>query len=709
MDIKQSKSILAKLLATENISVQHKAIPTAYFDVKNRVLALPIWKDMSLDLYDLLTGHEVGHALFTPAQGWHDAVTGDTDSDIDPRTFKGFLNVIEDARIEKLIKRRYPGLAKNMYAGYRDLLERDFFEVTDDEIPDLLFIDRINLHFKLGAFQAVPFTDAEHSIVAEIEHIETWDQVVEMATRLYGLAKEELADKQMKYELTWEYGQGAEEDDSGIGMPLDLTEREADDLREKVMGMTQPESLTDRAFRDKEKELVDEKSQPYEYFSLGAMDSRKFIWDYKKMLNLLQFKDNQEVHRLNLHLEFRNRNIKMINYLVKEFELHRNAAQQARARVSKSGEIDLKKVFGYKYNEDLFLKVTTMPKGKNHGLVMFYDMSGSMSSYFAPTIEQMLVLVEFCRKVNIPFEVYGFTNDLNDTWERGYESRRPVVAENGLSLGDASFRLQQYFTDAMTTNEYKYMLTNMLMVKRCWEQRNMNYNDPKFIREYSYTPPDCEHLHSTPLNQTIVLSRDIFKRFKERTGADVVNMAFLTDGEADGSMQVYKPNNGTGYFNSDYEGLPSTIYTNVFIKDTVTNYEVQVPRKEHRCGYTPAFLELVRHATGANIVGFYLTANVKSVVDTHLHGSKWDHGNRTKDDIAAAERIMTAYRKDRVAVLTQSGFSEYYVVHHASMAIDDDAEIEGENIRDIGKNFRKMHKGRLVNRVLLNRFIRMIA
>ena len=41
---KESKGYLAKLLATENISIQHKKVRTASFDVKNRTLTLPIWK-----------------------------------------------------------------------------------------------------------------------------------------------------------------------------------------------------------------------------------------------------------------------------------------------------------------------------------------------------------------------------------------------------------------------------------------------------------------------------------------------------------------------------------------------------------------------------------------------------------------------------------------------------------------------------------------
>jgi hypothetical protein len=74
MDIKD-KSLLAKLLATEDVSIEHKNVETAYFDLKTRKIVLPNWKDMPEFLYDLFIGHEVGHALETPAEGWHNAVT----------------------------------------------------------------------------------------------------------------------------------------------------------------------------------------------------------------------------------------------------------------------------------------------------------------------------------------------------------------------------------------------------------------------------------------------------------------------------------------------------------------------------------------------------------------------------------------------------------------------------------------------------------
>ena len=136
------KGILAKLLATENLTVEHRQVQTASFDVNSRVLTLPIWKDASGTIYDLLVGHEVGHALYTPNE------TFDAPKD--------FVNVIEDARIERMMKKTYPGLRKSFYDGYSELWDRDFFGVRGEDLSLIPFIDRINLYYKVGAAAMIP-------------------------------------------------------------------------------------------------------------------------------------------------------------------------------------------------------------------------------------------------------------------------------------------------------------------------------------------------------------------------------------------------------------------------------------------------------------------------------------------------------------------------------------------------------------------------
>ena len=123
-----SKTILAKLLATENILIEHRKVSTAYFDPKNRIMVLPIWKEMTSELYDLLLGHEVGHALFTPADGWHNHVT-----DKQKKGFKTYLNVVEDIRIEKHIQNKFPGIKTSFRKGYNTLFEHDFFGIEKND------------------------------------------------------------------------------------------------------------------------------------------------------------------------------------------------------------------------------------------------------------------------------------------------------------------------------------------------------------------------------------------------------------------------------------------------------------------------------------------------------------------------------------------------------------------------------------------------
>ena len=129
--LKTQKDNLARLLATEDLTIVHRKVPTAYFDLKNRLLCCPILKDdISPELYDLFMGHEVSHALNTPYEGVHSAVTKN-------KTLKGYLNVVEDVRIERMIKNTYPGLRKSFFKAYNELMDMDFFGIKKRNLQEL--------------------------------------------------------------------------------------------------------------------------------------------------------------------------------------------------------------------------------------------------------------------------------------------------------------------------------------------------------------------------------------------------------------------------------------------------------------------------------------------------------------------------------------------------------------------------------------------
>ena len=176
------KGQLAKLLATEDLIIENRKVSTASFDVGRRVLTLPMWEKASGTVYDLLVGHEVGHALYTPADNWMVEY---------PDVPTSFVNVLEDVRIEKLMKQKYAGLSKTFYNGYSQLAEQDFFELEQHDIEDMGLADRINIHYKIGNFTKVSFTSEEQWFVDQAFKTNTFKDVLELSQKLYEFVKEQ--------------------------------------------------------------------------------------------------------------------------------------------------------------------------------------------------------------------------------------------------------------------------------------------------------------------------------------------------------------------------------------------------------------------------------------------------------------------------------------------------------------------------------------
>ena len=286
---------------------------------------------------------------------------------------------------------------------YNELYQKNFFGIDNESVEDLTIIDRLNLHFKIGALHNIPFSEEEMVYVKRMESLKTWDDVYQLASDLYEYQKEESRKQYDDYRFT----------SKGISLNDDADIDEYDDEEQNDMNSEsisngsagsedEPRSTTDQCFREKELTLLDDKIKPYFYLNIPKADLSKIIISHNNLYSNTDFSkldnynhyvqeliDKGNIHetynteidvfnRGKLLQEYRNRNLKFIGYLVKEFELKRNAAQFARASISKSSEIDMKKLWGHKLKDDLFLRVTKIPNGKNHGMLMFIDWSGSM-------------------------------------------------------------------------------------------------------------------------------------------------------------------------------------------------------------------------------------------------------------------------------------------------------------------------------------------
>ena len=711
MDIKQSKSILAKLLAAEDITIVHKKAPTASFAPKERILTLPIWKDMSGSLYDLLVGHEVGHALYTPPQGWHDAI-----KETESKAFGGFLNIVEDARIEKLVRRKFPGLRSSFYAAYQDLLERDFFNLSTKNIDDMLLIDRLNLHFKVGSQLQVEFKGSEQYWVDRMSALETWEEVRQLALDLFEYSKDELEQKKEEAKKL-EAGQQTSDEEGEEADDREQRDMDADmeqdspteGLRPDELVEEEPIAETDEAFREAENTLLDPSSRNFSNYYFGKYDPSLRIIPYRQVMHQMVFNHEQGTVRAKKVSEFKEKNGRYINFLVQQFELKRNAQQQARAKISKSGELDMKKVFNYRLSEDLFRRFTTLPNGKNHGMIMLYDMSGSMRNSIGPTIEQMLILVQFCRKVGIAFEVYGFTN----FFEADHLVAQDLLLKEGrnqkeqqLMINDNLFRLRQYFSDSMNSTEFKQQISNMILIKSAWDAGNdRSYVAPGTAGADLRHVPRPERLNGTPLNDAILLLPAIHDNFKARTKSEIISLVVLTDGQSD---DMLKFSQSSTYYENGWapRSISEPSQVNVVITDLATKKSVQLAEHDRRG--TKGLLTLVQEITGAKAVGFHIIpspgkGDIRNALFSYRPYGSYD---------ADLDRRRQEMRRTGVIASQDQGYAEHYLIKGGRDLAVTDNELEVEDnatTKNIEKAFLKLQSNKLNSRVLLSKFVTMIA
>ena len=142
----------------------------------------------------------------------------------------------------------------------------------------------------------------------------------------------------------------------------------------------------------------------------------------------------------------------------------------------------MRKVYAYKIKDDLFKRVTTLPQGKNHGMIMLVDWSGSMNEVLQDTLKQVINLAMFCNRTQIPYRVLAFTTSYNDglhhklgmekyqQWaeeQRALSRKKHERTDNYLQTADG-FHLIELFSNKMTTSEFNAMSRRVLDYRFLW-------------------------------------------------------------------------------------------------------------------------------------------------------------------------------------------------------------------------------------------------
>ena len=704
------KGTLARLLAQEDLIVEQRQVDTASFDVERRILTLPLWEKAEASVLDMLIAHEVGHALYTPNK-W----------DFLGEIPLSFVNVVEDVRIEKLMKRRYAGLPKTFYNGYRDINAKDFFQLQFADLEEFGLVDRINLFYKVGMFHNIPFkNDQEIAFRDECANVETFDEVLDLASRIAKYQQEQVSDKSTSQTdeegaeeaPSTEQGSGGQtqssqeestesKDTQGQEAPTNTTQEDGQESEETSNDAPTPaqpngkgttggkahgddlEAVTDSLLKESIQNLVDSESAPITYIQTPELLLDKVIVETQEWVDVLDEYWNKyegfDFAKIDSEwARYKSQSSKEVNYLVKEFEMKKSASAYARTTVSKTGVLDCSKLFQYKYNDDIFKKISVTPDGKNHGLIFNLDWSGSMSHILFSTMKQLLNLIQFCNKTGIPFEVYAFTNE----WDSESVQKVKEVKENEITI--EKFNMIKFASSDLKKRDLDKVMKYMFRTAFAMTYRAADYNIPYKL-----------YLSGTPLNEAIISMKQILPIFQKRNKVEKCHIINLTDGEGSCVMR----NKKWGHY--DYNKLVSGHIGDCQLRDRkVGRIYKTFGYSYYDSSHTDIFVEnLMDNFPNTNVISIRLCSGT----DFNRVSYNWEFEEREKN--------KAQWRKHKSFIDMNSAYTRsLYILSNSLDDADNAFEVkEDARKQDISRAFKKSQKNKSTSKRILNEFISVIA
>ena len=771
------KGNLAKLLATENVIVQHDNVKTASFNVQDRILTLPIFKIQSGDVYDMLIAHECSHALWTPQKAWAD---NSSDNEL-----RGYINVLEDTRIDKKIQKKYPGIVKNYLMGWDILDKQNFFGLVGKDInKDLMIIDKINLRSKSSNRLPFKFSPKDKKWLVKVDAIKSFKDVVALAKEMLNWQKKQV--EQMKklpdfdlhptvstYDLSEDNDDTENDGDSKVpsGEKSDDKADEKNDFNNfgdqkadsekdtdksageeektadgkgkdekndsdgtadktgtgrdgaKKTGPKPLKVITQESFDDKIEKLLDGESKGYKYGTLPEPNYKKSLVSYKDFINTFRLhiaKRENEYNSMTTtykiwlkeqYKKFEKDNKKTVMYLVKEFEMKKSATAYKRATTDKTGIIDPLKLKDYKFSEDIFKRLTIIPDGKNHGMMMLLDWSGSMSDTLMNTTEQLLNLISFVRKVNIPFEVYFFNSE-RGTWNNKKYDKSFTYKKGDWMFED--FQLVNIASHRMKKSELEEALMYTYQMAMYYDDRYGSYRnywknyeknkDRIEARQNCYGIPNEYCLGNTPLNEALIYCHKLIPEFKRKYNIEKLTFITLTDGGGNSfSRGTYDPVSGnkSGWLrgDDDYDKTPVFKIGKRKVVQDKDDYWSE--------GITNILLNEIKRLD-VNVIGFFILKKIRRYdIEKYFEGR--DYFEREKNYVKARKE----FKKDKAIIVDKKGYNKFFLLDGKSMNVENfsmnNTEIKKGTVSEFKRIFGKSMKNRLVSRVVLNKFIQEVA
>lgn len=177
-----------------NITYSNEARVGYYTPALNEVV-LPYYITKDRDVYILMGSHEISHVLHTPLEFLdnHDGTNSNKHPTVRGVKFNKVLmnciNIVEDIRIERLIRNKFPGFVAVYERGYTKLFHT-LFNMAEDSWDNMHLGDRINHKAKLGKLSKHQLTTYEEGIFRYLKDTKDFNDVIIKSLYLYNILME---------------------------------------------------------------------------------------------------------------------------------------------------------------------------------------------------------------------------------------------------------------------------------------------------------------------------------------------------------------------------------------------------------------------------------------------------------------------------------------------------------------------------------------
>jgi hypothetical protein len=382
---------------------------------------------------------------------------------------------------------------------------------------------------------------------------------------------------------------------------------------------------------------------------------------------------------------------------LKEFEMRKKASEYARTQTARTGELNMNVLHKYRFSNDLFKKITVVPKGKNHGFIMFVDMSGSMNDILRNTMEQMLVLASFCKLAKVPFEVYGFSDDAYGNKKlREMMTKDRFVSNRAIDMTMTSnwFHLKHLIGSSLSPVQYRRAFNAMCVIANEYGRAYDHYSTDSDHGNWKYSWDSSGFgLNGTPFIEALLASRGIITAFQNKHQLNVCNVVYLTDGDGGNNLSYPPMSIESGFYDDRRKSV-------VYLIDKKTKKKVKLENFHYM---QAAITELVADVTGCKHIGFFV-GNKKAI----QRDMKYLVSNKSHDEQDAAKKC---FREHNYLVVERLGYDKYfYVAIPNSNIVDDKLMITSDmNKNKMAREFSKHVSSKKTNRLLLTKLAEELA